>query len=407
MKWSSSVSDSPSLDDAVAACASDVREELGGQPADLTVVFVSAHHASGYDRLPDLVRRHIGDSLLVGCSGGGVIGAGREIEDRPGLALTCARLPEVELTPFHVENEGLPDGDAPPQEWEDLVATPARPGPGPHFILLADPFSVAADKLVEGLDFAFPTSAKIGGLASGAQQPLGNALFLADRVHDSGAVGVSMRGDIDVDTVVAQGCRPIGEPMRVTSCSGHVLRELDERACMEALQEVFEGLTEPDQRLAQHSLFLGVVMDPLNDSPGPGDFLVRNIIGANQDHSSLVIGEVLREGQTVQFHLRDAETSAQDLDAMLAGYAAKNPIYEETGALLFSCLGRGMHLYGRADHDTDMFRTLVSPMPLTGFFCNGEIGPVGGSTYLHGYTSAFGIFRPRRGSEGSGLGAGE
>ena len=395
MKWSSAISDSPSLDEAVSACAGIVQGELDGQTPDLTVAFVSAHHAASYQALPDLVGRHLGVTLLVGCSAGGVIGAGKEIEERPGFSLTAASLPDVQLVPFHVENESLPDGDAAPQEWEDLAHTSAEERP--QFLLLADPFSIAADRLVGGLDYAFPGSVKIGGLARGAHEPGGNALFLADRVLTSGAVGVALQGNIAVDTIVAQGCRPIGDPMQITSCSDHLLLGLDGCSTMEALQLLFAGLTERDQQLARHSLFLGVVMDPLNDSPQQGDFLIRNIMGLDQSRGALAIGELLREGQTVQFHLRDADTSAQYLDALLTRYSAENPIYEETGALLFSCLGRGMNLYGRPDHDTDMFRTRVSAMPLAGFFCNGEIGPVGDATYIHGYTSSFGIFRPRQG----------
>ena len=164
---------------------------------------------------------------------------------------------------------------------------------------------------------------------------------------------------------------------------------------MEVLKRVFEGLPERDKQLVRRGLFLGVVMDPFNDTPQLGDFLIRNVLGSDHRVGALAIGETLSEGQAVQFHVRDAETSAQDLDMLLTRYATQHAIYEDTGALLFSCLGRGSGLYGRPDHDTDMFREKVSGMPLTGFFCNGEIGPVGESTYLHGYTSSFGIFRPK------------
>ena len=395
MKWSSAVSDNTSLAEAVADCASQIRDELDGPEPDLVVAFVSAHHAADYYEVPGMVREHLSGGLLIGCSGGGVIGAGREVEHRPGFALTAAALPRVELAPFHIEDDRLPDGDAPPDAWEALVNTSADRQP--EFLLLADPFSVRGEHLLMGLDYAFPSSVKIGGLASGAQQPGGNALYLSDQVHSSGVVGVAIHGDISVDTVVAQGCRPVGRPMRVTGCHGNSLLGLDGRTPFELLKELFEGLSERDRELAQHSLFLGVVMDELNDSPQLGDYLIRNIIGIDPRQGTLGIGETLKEGQTVQFHLRDAETSGQDLDEMLSQYSARHPLYEEAGALLFSCLGRGSYLYGRADHDTDMFREKVGHMPLTGFFCNGEIGQVGGSTFLHGYTSSFGIFRPRRG----------
>ena len=395
MKWSSAVSENPSLSEAIAECSSAASEGLGGQVPDLVVAFVSAHHSEEYDSVPGLVREHMGDCVLIGCSGGGVIGAGREVEHRPGFALTAARLPGVEMTSFHIEDDALPDGDASPQRWEELVNTQAEKAP--HFLLLADPFSLRGEQLLMGLDYAFPSSVKIGGLASGADHPGGNALYLSDHVNRSGAVGVAFHGDVVVDTVVAQGCRPVGQPMHITSCQGNLLLELDGRTPFEALKEIFEGLGERDQRLAQHSLFLGVVMDELNESPQLGDFLIRNIVGADPRRGALAVGEMLKEGQTVQFHLRDADTSAQDLDAMLTRYVSNYPIYEEAGALLFSCLGRGSYLYGRPDHDTDMFREKLGIMPLAGFFCNGEIGPVGGATFLHGYTSSFGIFRPKRG----------
>ncbi len=394
MKWSSAVSDNISLGDAIAECASRIRQELGEQTPDLAVAFVSAHHFQGFDAVPGLVREHLGGCLLLGCSGGGIIGAGKEVEHRPGFALSAALLPDVEIAPFHIENDQLPDGDAPPDRWEALVGVAADKSP--HFILLADPFSIGGDQFLMGLDFAFPGSIKIGGLASGARQPNGNALYLADRAYSSGVVGVALSGNIAVDTIVAQGCKPIGRAMHITGCNRNVLLELDGQTPFEMLREVFETLSGRDRELVQHSLFLGVVMDEMNDSPQLGDYLIRNIIGVDAQRGALAIGEMLKEGQTVQFHLRDADTSSQDLDAMLRKYLNSHPLHQDAGALLFSCLGRGSYLYGRPDHDTDMFREKVGAMPLTGFFCNGEIGQVGGATYLHGYTSSFGIFRPSR-----------
>ncbi len=395
MKWASAVSDRPSLADAVAECAARLQEELGGLETDLLVAFPSAHHAAEYSRVPQLVRQHVSTGLLVGCSGGGVIGAGREIEHRPGFALAAAHLPNVRLVPLRIEDAALPDEDAAPERWEGLLGVEASQSP--HFLLLADPFSIRGESLLSGLDYAFPRSVKIGGLASGAQQPGGNALYLDSEVFRAGAVGVAFYGDIEVDTIVAQGCRPIGKPMQVTACHRNLLLELDGQTPFEALKEVFEGLSERDRQLAQHSLFLGVVMDEFKDNPQLGDFLIRNIIGVDPQRGILAIGELLREGQTVQFHLRDALTSSQDLDAMLNRYVEAHPKHQEAGALLFSCLGRGSYLYGRPDHDTEMFRQKVGELPLTGFFCNGEIGPVGGMTFLHGYTSSFGIFHSRRG----------
>lgn len=403
MKWATAVSEHRLLKYAVAECASEVKAALGERTPDIAVAFVSAHHSAGYDDLPALVRDMIGDCILVGCSGGGVIGAGREVENRPGFSIAVAELPGVEVVPFHIDNADLPDGDAPPQMWEELVNVSAADDP--HFLLLSDPFSVQGENLLMGLDFAFPRSVKIGGLASGGQRPGANALYLDGRAYDSGAVGVALRGNVAVDTIVAQGCRPIGHRMQITESDRNLLIGLDGSGTLETLRELFGELSERDQRLAQQSLFLGVVMDEFNDDPQLGDFLIRNIIGIDARRGALAIGEYLKEGQIVQFHLRDAETSSQDLDDMLGQYTADGPGAARAtgaGALLFQCLGRGEYLYGRADHDTDMFRDKVGAIPLAGFFCNGEIGQVSGQTYLHGYTSSFGIFRPRDGNDAGG-----
>lgn len=393
MKWSSVVSEKTSMGEAVAECASKITEDMDGEVPDLVVTFVSGHHAPSYREVPELVRKYFGDAMVFGCSGGGVIGDGHEIEQRPGLALTAAVLPDVEITPFHIDDDSLPDGDAPPDAWVDLVGV--QPDKAPNLLMLADPFSMRGEQLLMGLDYAFPMSVKIGGLASGADGPGGNALYLSDQTFNSGVVGLAMHGDLAVDTIVAQGCRPIGEPMHVTECDQNLLKALDGRTPFEVLREMFDGLSPSDRELVQHSLFLGVVMDELNESPKLGDFLIRNIIGVDAQRGAVAVGESLKEGQTVQFHLRDADTSSEDLIAMLSKYVQGGTPPADSGALLFSCLGRGVHLYGRPDHDTELFRESVGSLPLTGFFCNGEIGQVRGSTYLHGYTSSFGIFRPK------------
>ena len=392
MKWASAISEQPSLYTALAECAESIRGQLG-EPPQLTVAFVSPHYQGDYQRVGPLVSELLGSEHSFGCSGGGIIGAGMEVEQRPALSVTAATLPGVAIEPFHLNGDNLPDLDAGPDKWQDLVGVPGVQEP--QFVLLADPFSFPVQNLIMGLDFAFPRAAKIGGLASGAQRPGDNALFLDGAVHNAGAVGLALHGNIVVDTVVAQGCRPIGQSMRITSSRQNVLAELDGHPPMAVLQELYRSLPERDRQLMGHSLFLGVVMDELLDTPVQGDFLIRNVVGMDQRTGSLAIGEMLKEGQLVQFHLRDAETSAQDLTFVLERYAADNRENEVPGALLFSCLGRGEYLYGRPNHDTDIFREKLGHVPLGGFFCNGEIGPVGGTTFLHGYTSSFGLFRSR------------
>ena len=413
MKWASAISEQSNLDGALAECAESIRGQLGEAP-QLAVAFVSPHYQPDYGRVAPMLSELLGAEHTFGCSGGGIIGAGLEVEQRPALSVTAATLPGVNVEAFHLNGDNLPDLDAGPDKWRELVGV--AEGQQPHFVLLADPFSFPVQNLIMGLDFAFPQAAKIGGLASGAQRAGDNALFLDGQVHGTGAIGLALHGNITVDTVVAQGCRPIGQSMRITSSRQNVLAELDGHPPMAVLQDLYRSLSERDRQLMGHSLFLGVVMDEFLDSPVQGDFLIRNVVGMDQRTGSLAIGEMLKEGQLVQFHLRDAETSApaeggptgpvppprrrdlgpfSDLTFVLERYAAENRENEVPGALLFSCLGRGEYLYGRPNHDTEIFREKLGQVPLGGFFCNGEIGPVGGTTFLHGYTSSFGLFRSR------------
>ena len=399
MKWASAVSDHPQLEEAIQECTKSALSSLNGVGPDLAVIFTSMHHHAGFDNLPALVKQHLPAGpgsqpiKVFGCSGGGIIGNGEEIEQRPALSITVASLPAVEIIGFHLKAESLPDLDAGPDSWEEMVTVSSDQDP--QFVMLADPFSFPVQNLLMGLDFAFSKSVKIGGMASGAERPGLNALFLDDQVYRSGAVGLALHGNIAVDTVVAQGCRPIGKPMRITESKRNMLMTVDGQPPLEYLKGLFQTMTTRDQGLMQHSLFLGVVMDEFLETPQQGDFLIRNVAGMDPNTGTLAIGEMLKEGQLVQFHLRDADTSAEDLTAVLERYAIDNRENDVHGALLFSCLGRGQYLYGRPNHDTDLFHEKLGRVPLGGFFCNGEIGPVSGTTFLHGYTSSFGIFRPK------------
>jgi small ligand-binding sensory domain FIST len=395
MKWASSGSNDTKLEDAVVHTAGEVRTQLDGTTPDLIVVFVSAHHAAGFGRVPAMVAAELGGGHLLGCSAGGVIGGGREIEQRAGFSLTAAVLPDVVIRAFHLDTEALPSPTADATRWRRLLAV--DPAENPHFVVLPDPFTFDAEGLVRGLDLAYASASKIGGIASGGRQPGENALFLGKQVFRSGAVGVALSGDIAVDTIVAQGCRPIGEPMFVTSCDRNIVRGLDGRPPLEVLRDLHEHLDERDRLLARHSLFLGIVMRQDRQEYRQGDFLIRNLLGIDPSSGALAVGALLDENAVVQFHLRDARTSAQDLDELLTSYQRAEVTPPPRGSLLFSCLGRGQFLYGAPDHDTDAFRSHLGDLPLGGFFCNGEIGPVHGTTFLHGYTSAFGLFRPRRG----------
>jgi small ligand-binding sensory domain FIST len=392
MKWVSSASDHSDSLAAIAATSQRLWDELDQTPPDLLLCFASQHHLFHYGQMLPLLREKLRPRVLLGCSAGAVIGGGREIERRAGLALTAARLPQVAQRLLHVRHDQLPELDGSPTPWRELIGV--DPAAGPQFLVLADPYSIDVARLLQGLDYAYPGAPKIGGLASGAQGPGSNALFADAKIEREGALILSLSGDIAIDTVVAQGCRPIGRPARVTRCDGHLLQELDGRDPVAFLSEMLAGLSPADQTLASRALFLGIVMSELRSEIGPGDFLVRNILGMHRESGTIAVGTQLRPGQTVQFHLRDGERAANDLGELLRAYRQRSAT-PPAGALLFSCLGRGESLFDVPDHDTQAFQSEVADVAVGGFFCNGEIGPVGGATYLHGYTSAFGIVRPR------------
>lgn len=388
MKWASTIQGGTRLDVAVEAGCADLAAQLDHEPPHLLLVFVSSDYGSALEELSGRITAALQPGLILGCTAGGLIGDGRELEDGTALSMAAAVLPGVDLSAFHIDANALPADAA---GLERALGVPSERAP--QFILLPDPFTFDTEVLLRRLDEVYPGSGKIGGLASGGRRPGSNFLFLGDQVFRAGAVGVAMTGNVVLDTVVAQGCRPIGDPMFVTRCDRNILVDVDGEKPLDVLRELHERLEPRDQELVSHSLFLGIVMDPRRQEYHQGDFLIRNLAGVDPESGVMAVGALLEESSVVQFHLRDARTSAEDLEAHLQRYRDEPRSTPPQGALLFSCLGRGKHLYGAEDHDSRVFRELLGEIPLAGFFCNGEIGPVQGQTLLHGYTSAFGLFR--------------
>ncbi|MFV8755962.1 FIST signal transduction protein [Nannocystaceae bacterium ST9] len=402
MRWASSSSEAQDLELALDFACRDLDEQLAGAAPDLLLLFVSREHQARWHQLPDRLRERWPNATTIGCSAGGVIGRGHEIEGRAGLALCGAVLPGVELTPFHFDELAANDelGAGPLRErW--LTTLGLGEGPDPHLILLPDPFSWPGPTLLAELDRAFPTGIKIGGMASGGDRPGEHRLFCRRSVHHRGVVGLAMRGNLEIDTVVAQGCRAVGQPMFVTRRNRNVIVELDGRPAIEALQALFDGLDADDRARARHSLFIGLIVGRGGGTlelRGHGDFLIRNLVGVDPLGGSLAIAAAIEDNAVVQFHLRDAETSAAELRELLDEHTRAHADEEPAqAALLFSCLGRGIGLYGRPDHDSTLIREqLARELPIAGFFCNGEIGPIAGRTFVHGYTSVIALIRPAR-----------
>ena len=393
MKWASVLSRERSPKFAVEEAIESIDAGLGGESPDVVMVFAYPSRTEQYPLVLEAIAEHHPGTPLVGCSAAGIVGGGHEIEHEPGLSLTAAVLPGVKVETFHLqptEIELLGSEDA---LWHRRFGI--KPSEEPHIILFPDPFTCDAADLLKTLDAAYPTSAKIGGLASGGQTPGDNQLFVGDEIHSAGAAGLTLRGDIVMDTIVAQGCRPIGDPLFVTWAEDNVLCQLDGRRATEVLSELYDSLSGDDQDLFRTSMHLGVVMHEGEQVYQHGDFLIRNVIGMDPSSGVLAVGERLNNGQVVQFHLRDAQTSAADLAMMLDRCKQERGSAVPSGALLFSCLGRGEQLYGVADHDSKMIASSFDQVPVGGFFCNGEIGPIGGQSFLHGYTSSIAVFRKR------------
>lgn len=410
MQWVNALSKRPSLEAAITEVVEKVTKSLSGTP-DLGFVFISSAYASDYARLVPLLLEKLPLPVLIGCGGGGIIGMNDqqqvlEIEGNLALSLTVARLPDVSIYPFHIEPEQLPDLDSPPRAWTQLIGVEPNEGPQPQFILLCDPFTSKINDLIEGLDFAYPNSTKVGGLASASTMGIPSALFyhVAGKsyqyLYREGTIGVALLGEIVIDSIVAQGCRPIGEPYRVSQSDRNIIFELTDTQNesrsgppLAILRDLIQNLNQSDQELAQNSLFIGIVRDEFTQKLTAKDFLIRNLLGVDPRQGAIAIGDRVRPGQRIQFHLRDARTSATDIQVMLENYAQTNGLLKSAGALMFTCLGRGEGLYGRPNFDSGVFHHYFPYIPLGGFFCNGEIGPVAGRTFLHGYTSAFAIFR--------------
>jgi small ligand-binding sensory domain FIST len=386
MKCASALSTLTDTDAAIVEVVDQVAETLNGEPADLAVAFVSAHHAPGLRRLGSAVRQRGVGRHVVGCTGESIVGQGREIEAKAAVSLWSIRFPEgVRLRPIRLGFDcDHFDG------WPSDLAEPT-PGDDRALVVLGDPFSFPADRWLKAPGPQSSGLRVVGGMASAGQVPGSNRLVLDGQSFEDGAVGVLIDGPVSVRTVVSQGCRPVGQPMIITRADGNLIQELGRRPALEVLQETFARLDPADQDLARQGLHVGRVINEYQEFFGRGDFLVRNLIGADAA-GALAVTDQVRVGQTVQFHVRDAETADEDLRGLLAQDRTGGAI---AGALIFSCNGRGTRLFPAPNHDALALVDALGPIPAAGFFAMGEIGPVGGQNFLHGFTASIALFSPK------------
>ncbi|MHC5023276.1 MAG: FIST signal transduction protein [Planctomycetota bacterium] len=374
---------------AATEVAHELHDTMTGS-CDLALMFASFHHRAAFAEAAETIRQTLAPTTMIGVTAESVLGADEELEGLAGLAVLTLSLPGVRIHPWWT-------GPEDPIRISHPETIPERIGLSDDFraaIMLAEPFSTPMTRLLPALtrcggDRPVPI---VGGLASGANQPGHNLLVIDETVRTTGAVGVSLAGDVDLDFVVSQGARPIADPLVVTKAKDNVILELGGRRALDALQELASELSEEERQLLTRGLLIGSVVDEYREHFGRGDFLVRSILGYNEKVGGIVVGDAARIGQTVQFHARDARTAAEDLQLLLD---AQQLDARPFGALLFTCNGRGTRLFGERNHDLGIIHERLDLVPIAGFFAAGEIGPLGDRSYVHGHTASLTLFRPR------------
>jgi|SRR5579863_693425 len=387
MKFYSGVSTNLETDRAVRTLHEEASSVIGESP-DLLLLFFSPHHRKNISEAASILMKELAPKILLGCSGEGIIAMAVELEQQPAISLWAAKLPGVNLFPFQLSFEEEPKGIR-------LLGWPS-PFPSsdehPFFITLVEPFSTPAHEFIDFLERKYPGAPVLGGMASGGRIPGENLLLFNGEPVQEGVVGLCAHGAIRLETVISQGCRPVGELFRVTHAERNVVHELSGKPALQRLTEIFERLTEEEKWLAQQGLQIGCASDEQKDQFGRGDFLIRSLVGIDEEHGSLSVGDLVKEGQTVQFHVRDAQSAREDLRLLLEARKFRLLGSPPQAALLFSCNGRGTRFFGQPHQDVEAIQEKLGKIPLAGFFAQGEIGPVGRRNFLHGFSASVALF---------------
>jgi small ligand-binding sensory domain FIST len=375
------LSTSESARDAATDAARDARSGGPGRAeVDLAFVFLSPVHLDEAEAVAEAVREELAPRHLLGCVAEGVVAGVRELEGGPAVAVWAGGLPGAQIECFHAAavqtEEGIAVAGFPDLEDPGLVP------------LLVDPFTFPVGSFLTRLNETRERLPLVGGIAAGGRRPGTQALILDDAVHAEGAVGAVVSG-LPVLTIVSQGCRPIGRESVITRCEGNVVYELAGKPALERLRREIAALSSEEQALAARGLLAGLVIDENRPQYDTGDFLMRGLLGADEATGALALGDTVRVGQTLRFFVRDATSADADLRQALAD--APRP-GRPAGALLFICNGRGTNMFPEPNHDARVVTEMLRTDALAGFFCGGEIGPVGGKVFLHGFTATLAVF---------------
>jgi small ligand-binding sensory domain FIST len=373
----------------LVAFATALRERLTAGPPTLGLVFLAGPFHKQAAEVLELVRLHARVPLLAGCSSHALVANGREIEGEAGLALALYHLPGAELHGFHFHARDIEDGDSPGHWVRQSGVTPEHVH---GWLVFADPFHMRSDQWLRGWNAAYGPRPILGGLATGSDGEHASQLYLNGDVFDEGGVAVAVGGAVGLAGLVAQGCEPVGETWTITRAEGNVIHEIGRRPAYEVLQETFANLPEAVRARAQGNIFVGLAVNEYREDFHRGDFLIRNLIGGDARSGALAVAAFPRAGQTLQFQLRDATAASTDLAEHLTQTRADLAGREIYGGCLCVCNGRGSHLFGQPDHDAGLVARALGPLEFAGFFCNGELGPVGSGNFIHGYSAMLALF---------------
>jgi small ligand-binding sensory domain FIST len=376
---------------AFQAWVQELRGRLRAAKVSLGLVFITPRYFAQAAQVLEILRIHGQIPLLAGCSSGSLIAGAEELEDaEAGIAVGLYALPGAELQACHFTQENVEKAASNSGYWPQHTGVAASKANG--WLVFADPFKLDGEAWLDSWNAAYAPLPVLGGLASGDHTAQATQVYLNGDVFDEGGVAISVSGTVELVGVISQGCTPIGETWTLTHVEGNLIHKIANRAAYEVLAETFNSMSTTEQRKARGNLFVGLVMNEYLEEFHRGDFLVRNLIGVDPQTGTIAVGALPRPGQTVQFQRRDAAAATEDMAALLS--RAKEHLKDATifGGCLCSCNGRGRGLFGTPNHDAKMIQDALGPMGLAGFFCNGEIGPVGKKNFLHGYTASLALF---------------
>jgi small ligand-binding sensory domain FIST len=370
---------------ATAEATAEALGSLGNDAPDLIVCFFANDHRDAAEDIAAALRERCATAIIIGCAAEGIIGGARELEVGPAVSVWAGVLPETRIRPFVLEFQEL-DGEARYEGWPDELADDST------MLLLCDSFSFPTAHLLMHTNADYPALRVIGGVASGVHAEGEARLICDDRILDHGAVGVTIDGRVRVESLVSQGCRPIGEPAVITRADRNMIFELAGCRPIDRVRDIWSAASPHERALMQGGLFLGRVVDEYKETDFErGDFVIRTVVGADPETGVVAVGDVVNVGETVQFHVRDPQAADDDLRARL-GRVSSAP----AGALLFACNGRGSNMFDVPDHDAAVVSKELGT-PLAGFFANGELGPVSGKNFWHSFTASLALFVDSRG----------